>query len=163
MILRSHVTTRLHRVFDGAYAIAEARGQRDISSAHLLLALLREGGSLAAQYLLARGVPLQGLAAEMEQELGESSESPTAIDAVRPWTHEGETWLRAAHEEAIHLWPKRASARKVASTETLLLALLSASPQRFSPYAVGREDCMSVIRWAHESPESRGGLPAFVG
>jgi ATP-dependent Clp protease ATP-binding subunit ClpA len=162
MILRSYVTTRLHEVFDEAYSLAEQGEPAQITASHLLLALLREGKSLGAQYLHIRGVPMHELAVGLAQELGASVENRKASVPDRPWTPDGEVWLRAAHEEATRLWPEHSEMRKVASTETLLLALLAESPRHFEPNPVGHEDCMAVIRWAHEPADSRGELPSFL-
>lgn len=162
MKLRSCVTTRLHEVFDEAYALAEEGNLGEITASHLLLALLREGGSLATQYLHVRGVPLHELSAELEQELGVISENRRAMVSERPWTPDGERWLRAAHEAATRLWPHHSEMTKVASTETLLLALLTESPRLFESWSVGPEDLESAIRWAHEPADRRSELPPFL-
>ena len=140
---RPFLTSRAHKVFALAHALADSRGDANLTPAHIALGLLLEGRSIAVQVLLERGMPLEAVADELEAELPARG-APRAQPEVREWTPDDERLVEHAVREARDL------GTEFYGCEHLLLAFLrdpAGVPARIlARHGVGFTDVHTEIR-----------------
>lgn len=117
------LTTRVRVALSIARAIAAAMGHDDVTAAHAVLGILREGENPAVAVLHHAGVPLDALRQDLEQAL-EPRGRPRPREVARPLT-EGERVLMERAEVE-----RRQRHHHHLGTEHILLAVLhdAASP-----------------------------------
>ena len=113
-------TERARKALGDAITEARARDQREVTTAHALLALARDADGLAAQTLTRAGVSLEALRRTLEQELGPVAQSgePTPRGPVMLDTHTLRVIALAAEEA-------RLLNDRFVGPEHLLLGILS--------------------------------------
>lgn len=145
MVIPSHpgLTTRAREVMALAHALADQRGDADLTPSHVALGLLEEGENVAVYVLSTRGIPLDALAHDLRAALP----TPGASRPVLP----GRRWLPAA--DAFVAQGKREAHEldtPYYGAEHLLLALLRepmGAPARvLARYGVGFEDARADVR-----------------
>jgi ATP-dependent Clp protease ATP-binding subunit ClpA len=108
-------TDRARRVMVLSQEEARSRGHTAIHTEHLLLALVREGGGVAATVLESMDIPLDSIRAHVEGVIGRSDAHPTGHI---PFTPEAKKALALALREALAL------GHNYIGTEHLLLGLI---------------------------------------
>lgn len=128
---RPSVTMRTHEVFAIAHDVADRFGHADVTSSHVLLAMLREGRSPAIVVLHVLGVPLQELERELESAL--SVPPLTQVPASEhSWAESDEELLQRAEIES------RRIRHSYIGCEHLLLAFLSDDSSAAARLLAGR-------------------------
>jgi ATP-dependent Clp protease ATP-binding subunit ClpC len=140
--LRSHVTERTHKVFALATDLAADRGHDDITGVHVALGILHEGGSVACEVLLRRGVPLDAVARELEEYLPPESRR-SSQEPGNEWLPGAEPVLAMAGAEAGE------AGHQFVGTEHVLLALLhdeaSAPAKVLQRYGIELHDARAEV------------------
>ncbi|HJP59705.1 MAG TPA: Clp protease N-terminal domain-containing protein [Gemmatimonadaceae bacterium] len=130
MPARSGVTMRTHDVFAIAHNLAARLGHSEVTSVHILLAILREGRSPAVLALHNRGVRLKALEQDLEQHLPRST---AAFEADHVWTASDVAILHNAADEAREL------GHEYQGCEHILLAMLR-DPQSVPAVVLARHE-----------------------
>ena len=145
MVIPSHpgLTTRAREVIALAHALADQRGDADLTPSHVALGLLEEGENVAVYVLSERGIPLDALAHDFRATLP----TPGALRPVltgRRWMPAADKFVAQGKREAHELDTPYYGA------EHLLLALLRepmGAPARvLARYGVGFEDARADVR-----------------